>query len=93
MSSSTASNLASFPRWRAVRWSRRENPIAEVNAATQGFIATYRTKAVSCYVELVNATHAALRKVTQGDASKLESMEAFAGANRDLAEFCIGMRE
>jgi hypothetical protein len=72
----------------------QENPIEACNAAARKFVETHSAKKkINRYLDLVEADDEARRKAVKPDAtSKLGPMTYFAGADRDLAELCIGRK-
>jgi hypothetical protein len=72
----------------------QENPTAACDAAAKKFIDTHPSKKrINRYLDLVEADDEARRKAIRPEAaSKLGPMAYFAGADRDLAELCIGRK-
>lgn len=71
----------------------KENPTQAVDAAVQRFIEQHRSKKLDRYLDLVDATESARTKgFSIPVALKLGPMTYFDGADRDLAELCIGRR-
>jgi hypothetical protein len=71
-----------------------ENPIAACDAAARKFVDTHPAKKrINRYLDLLEAAEEATRKAIRPEvASKLGPMTYFAGADRDLAELCIGRK-
>jgi len=68
-----------------------ENPTQAADAAAQRFVEQHRSKKLDRYLDLVDAAEAARAKgFSIPIALKLGPMTYFAGADRDLAELCIG---
>jgi hypothetical protein len=72
----------------------QENPTVACDAAAKKFIDTHPSKKrINRYLDLVEADDEARRKAIRPEAaSKLGPMAYFAGADRDLAELCIGRK-
>jgi hypothetical protein len=70
----------------------KENPIEAAEAAAQKFIDTHSSKKrINRYLDLAEAADEARRKAMATPAAmKLGPMAYFAGADRDLAELCVG---
>lgn len=64
----------------------------EAEAAAEKFIEQNPSPQIDRYFELLDAVDAAAPKAYARNASKLSPMVFFAGADRDLAELCIGKR-
>lgn len=71
----------------------KEDPTPAARAAVQAFVDAHPSKAVDRYLELVDASIDARNKsINPQTALKTGPMTYFAGADRDLAELCIGRR-
>ena len=71
----------------------KENPTQAADAAAQRFIEQHRSKKLDRYLDLVDATESARTKGFSAPvALKLGPMTYFDGADRDLAELCVGRR-
>jgi hypothetical protein len=71
----------------------KENPTEAVEAAAQRFIEQRRSKKIQRYLDLQDAdATAAPQGFNLQVTAKLGPMTYFAGADRDLAELCVGRR-
>ena len=72
----------------------KENPTEATDAALQKFFETTTSKKkVNRYLDLAEASEEAKRKAIRREVViKLGPMQYFAGADRDLAELCVGRR-
>jgi hypothetical protein len=69
-----------------------ENPTQAAEAAVEKFLDEHPSRRVNRYLDILDAAKAAKPKGFVQSASKLGPMAYFAGADRDLAELCIGRR-
>jgi hypothetical protein len=71
----------------------KDNPTQAAEAAVQRFLDEHPSPRIERYLELLGAVEAARSMgVTKQAALKLGPMAYFAGAERDLAELCVGRR-
>jgi hypothetical protein len=70
----------------------RANPTEAAEAAVQQFLKRHASRKVDRYLDLVDAVETAMPKGYAKSALKLGPMAFFAGAERDLAELCVGRR-
>jgi hypothetical protein len=71
----------------------KDDPAQAAEAAVQRFLDKHSSRRLDRYLDLQNAAEAATPKGFSTEAaSKLGPMAYFAGAERDLAELCVGSR-
>jgi hypothetical protein len=70
----------------------RANPTEAAEAAVQQLLKRHPSRKVDRYLDLVDAVETARPKGYAKSALKLGPMAFFAGAERDLAELCVGRR-
>jgi len=71
----------------------RANPTEAAEAAVQRYLDDHPSPRIDRYLDLLDAVEAATPKgISRQAAAKLGPMTYFAGAERDLAELCVGRR-
>ena len=71
----------------------RANPTEAAEAAVQAYLDKNSTKRIDRYLDLLDAVAAAAPKgIRKDEIVKLGPMTYFAGADKDLAEICVGRR-
>jgi hypothetical protein len=69
-----------------------ENPTEAIEAAVQKHLDEHPSDEVERYLDLQDAVEAAMPKGFRGSAKNIGPMAFLAGADRDLAELCVGKR-
>ena len=70
----------------------RANPMEATEVVVEQFLSRHPSRKVDRYLDLVDAVETAMPKGYAQTALKLGPMAYFAGAERDLAELCVGRR-
>lgn len=71
----------------------RANPVKATEDAVQAYLDKHSTKRIDRYIELLDAVEAAAPKgIRKEEAIKHGPMSYFAGADKELAEICVGRR-